>query len=97
VNSAFGFAFWVMAAPLFPTDVVGLTAAIIAASTIVALLASLGVGSTLTQSLPEQGLSADWWDRSACMPIGMLWRCPSSWTAEALHEPDQRARCACGR
>src|SRR5438309_9146952 len=60
VNSAFGFAFWVVAARLFPTEVVGLTAALIAAGTIIALLASLGVGATLIQSLPEQRNSAGW-------------------------------------
>jgi O-antigen/teichoic acid export membrane protein len=60
VNSAFGFVFWLIAARLFAPDVVGLTAAIIATSTVVALLASLGVGSTLIQSLPEHGWSTGW-------------------------------------
>ena len=60
VNSAFGFAFWLLAARLFPTQVVGLTAALISAGTIVVLLASLGVGGTLIQSLPEQKEPAGW-------------------------------------
>jgi O-antigen/teichoic acid export membrane protein len=60
VNSAFGYAFWLVAARLFPTEVVGLTAALIAASTIIALLASLGVGGALIQSLPEEASSAGW-------------------------------------
>jgi O-antigen/teichoic acid export membrane protein len=60
VNSALGFVFWIVAARLFTAQVVGLTAAIVGASTIVVLLASLGVGGTLIQSLPEQGKSAGW-------------------------------------
>lgn len=60
VNSGLGFVFWVLAARLFTADVVGLIAAIVAASTMVMLLASLGVGGTLIQSLPEQGKSAGW-------------------------------------
>ena len=60
VNSFFGFMFWLLAARLFPVHVVGLTAALIAASTIVVLLASLGVGGTLIQSLPGQKESASW-------------------------------------
>ncbi|HEV2029133.1 MAG TPA: oligosaccharide flippase family protein [Candidatus Dormibacteraeota bacterium] len=60
VNSGFGFAFWVVAARLFPTEVVGVTAALMAAGTIIALLASLGVGATLIQSLPEQRSSTGW-------------------------------------
>jgi O-antigen/teichoic acid export membrane protein len=60
VNSAFGFVFWLLAARLFAAHIVGLTAAITAASTIVVLVASLGVGGTLIQSLPEQGKSVGW-------------------------------------
>ena len=60
VNSALGFVFWVLAARLFTAEVVGLTAAIVAASTIVVLLASLGAGGTLIQSLPEQTGSSGW-------------------------------------
>ncbi len=60
VNSAFGFVFWLLAARLFTVQVVGLTAAIVSASTIILLLASLGVGGMLIQSLPEQGKPAGW-------------------------------------
>ena len=60
VNSALGFVFWVLAARLYTAEVVGLTAAIVAAGTIVVLLASLGVGGTLIQSLPEQAGSSGW-------------------------------------
>ncbi len=45
--------FWLLAARLFPAEIVGLTAALIAVGTIIVLLASLGVGGTLIQSLPE--------------------------------------------
>jgi len=60
VNSAFGFVFWLLAARLFSTQAVGLTAALIATATIVMLLASLGVGGMLIQSLPEQRDRAGW-------------------------------------
>lgn len=60
VNSAFGYLFWFLAARLFPARVVGLTAGLIAASMILSLLASLGVGGTLIQSLPEARMSARW-------------------------------------
>ena len=60
VNSVFGFAFWLVAARTFPAHVVGLTAALISASTIVILLASLGVGGTLIQSLPTQREPTGW-------------------------------------
>jgi len=60
VNSAFGFVFWLLAARLFTAHAVGLTAAIVSASTIVVLLASVGVGGTLIQSLPGQVKPAGW-------------------------------------
>ncbi len=60
VNSALGFLYWLLAARLFPAQVVGLTAAVISASTIVLLLASLGVGGTLIQSLPQRQKPAGW-------------------------------------
>ncbi len=60
VQSAFGFAFWLLAARLFPAHVVGLIAAIVSASTIVVLLASLGVGGMLIQSLPAKRVLAGW-------------------------------------
>ena len=61
VNSAFGFAFWFVAARLFTARDVGLTAAIISASTVVIILASIGVGGMLIQSLPEHERSESWW------------------------------------
>jgi O-antigen/teichoic acid export membrane protein len=60
INSIFGFAFWLVAARTFPAHVVGLTAALIAASTIAILLASLGVGGTLIQSLPTKKDPGAW-------------------------------------
>jgi O-antigen/teichoic acid export membrane protein len=59
-NSVFGYVFWLLGARLFPAQVVGLTAALISASTILTLLASVGVGGMLVQSLPETGGSAAW-------------------------------------
>ena len=60
VTSAFGFAFWLVAARLFSAPAVGLTAAITSAGTIVVLVSSLGVGGTLIQSLPEQPKATAW-------------------------------------
>lgn len=60
VTSVFGFAFWLVAARLFTAEVVGLTAALIAAGMIVTLVASLGAGGTLIQSLPEQTERPEW-------------------------------------
>jgi O-antigen/teichoic acid export membrane protein len=60
VNSAFGFVFWLLAARLFTARDVGLTAAIVSASTIVVILASIGVGGMLIQSLPKQEEPSEW-------------------------------------
>jgi O-antigen/teichoic acid export membrane protein len=60
VTSAFGFVFWLVAARLFSAPVVGLTAAITSAGTIVVLVSSLGVGGTLIQSLPGQPDETGW-------------------------------------
>jgi O-antigen/teichoic acid export membrane protein len=60
INSIFGFVFWLVAAHLFSADVVGLTAALVSASTIVVLLASLGVSGMLIQSMPTQRNVEDW-------------------------------------
>jgi len=60
VNSAFGYAFWLVAAHLFPPSTVGLSAALISVSTLLSLLASLGASATLVQSLPVQRSAADW-------------------------------------
>jgi O-antigen/teichoic acid export membrane protein len=60
VNSFFGFLFWLVAAHLFSAHVVGLTAALVSASTIVVLLASLGVNGMLIQSMPTQKSAEGW-------------------------------------
>lgn len=59
-NSVLGYGFWLLSARLLPPSVVGLSAALISAATLVALLASVGVGTTLVQSLPENPTTADW-------------------------------------
>ena len=61
VNSACGFVFWFIAARLFAPRDVGLTAAITSASTIVVILATIGVGGTLIQSLPHWHESESRW------------------------------------
>jgi O-antigen/teichoic acid export membrane protein len=60
-NSACGFAFWLIAARLFAPRDIGLTAAITSASTIVVILATIGVGGTLIQSLPQRFHSESRW------------------------------------
>ena len=62
VTSAFGYVFWLVAARLYSAPVVGLTAAITSASTIVVALSIFGVGGTLIQSLPGQPKEeTGWW------------------------------------
>jgi O-antigen/teichoic acid export membrane protein len=60
VNSAFGYLFWLILARAYSAANVGLAAAVVAAGTIIAILACTGVGSTLVQSLPRQKSSTDW-------------------------------------
>jgi O-antigen/teichoic acid export membrane protein len=60
VSAAFGYVFWLLAAHLYSPAVVGLTAAVISAAAIMLLLASLGVGGTLIQSLPRQPKETEW-------------------------------------
>lgn len=60
VNSLFGYGFWVVAARLFPPSTVGLSAALISTATLISVLATMGVTSTLVQSLPQQPSAADW-------------------------------------
>jgi O-antigen/teichoic acid export membrane protein len=65
INSVFGFVFWLVAAHLFPASVVGLTAALVSASTIMVLLSSLGVSGMLIQSMSShkdaEGWSVTFW------------------------------------
>jgi O-antigen/teichoic acid export membrane protein len=60
VNSAFGYAFWLLAARLYTPATVGLTAAAISATSIVLMLSCLGVGGMLIQSLPRQPKETEW-------------------------------------
>ena len=60
INSVFGFIFWLVAARLFAASVVGLTAALISASTIMVLLSSLGVCGMLIQSMPSEKNTEAW-------------------------------------
>jgi O-antigen/teichoic acid export membrane protein len=60
VNSLLGYGFWLVAARMYPPAMVGLSAALISAGTLVSLVASMGVASTLVQSLPEQDSPEHW-------------------------------------
>lgn len=60
VNSIVGFGYWILAARLFPPDIVGIASTIMAVSSFVVILTTLGVGGMLIQSLPEQDKSSTW-------------------------------------
>jgi len=60
INSIFGFIFWLVAAHLFSAHIVGVTAALVSASTIVVLLSTLGVCGMLIQSMPAQKSAEGW-------------------------------------
>ncbi|HET9078044.1 MAG TPA: hypothetical protein VFN68_14000 [Acidimicrobiales bacterium] len=59
-NSLLGFAYWVVAARLFPTSTIGLAAAFIAAFSMAAMIANPAVHSGLTQALPRSGSGPEW-------------------------------------
>lgn len=61
VNSAFGYLFWLAVARLFPPSTVGLASAVISVSTIVSMVAQVGVAASLIQALPQQKNPSDWW------------------------------------
>jgi O-antigen/teichoic acid export membrane protein len=60
INSVFGFIFWLVAAHLFRAEIVGVTAALVSASTIVILLSTLGVNGMLILSMPTQKSAEGW-------------------------------------
>ncbi len=60
VTSALGYVFWMVAAHLYSASVVGLTAAVMSASSIVMMFSWVGVGGTLIQSLPGQSKGTGW-------------------------------------
>ena len=55
VNAGLGFIFWMVAARLYPTEDVGLGSALISAATLLAFIASLGLGHGLIRFLPGAG------------------------------------------
>jgi O-antigen/teichoic acid export membrane protein len=60
VSSAFGYVFWLLAAHLYSPTIVGLTAAVTSATTVILMLSMLGVGGMLIQSLPRQANRTEW-------------------------------------
>jgi O-antigen/teichoic acid export membrane protein len=60
VSSAFGYVFWLLAAHLYSPAIVGLTAAVTSATTVILMLSMLGVGGMLVQSLPRQPKQTEW-------------------------------------
>jgi len=55
MNSVLGFIFWIIAARLYSSEVVGLGSAIISAFRLLALFAELGLGTSLVRYLPAAG------------------------------------------
>jgi O-antigen/teichoic acid export membrane protein len=55
INSALVFVFWIIAARLYPPEVVGSGSAIISACRLLALFAELGLGTSLVRYLPAAG------------------------------------------
>jgi O-antigen/teichoic acid export membrane protein len=66
LQAALGFAFWVIAARLFSTADVGRASSLIAATTIIAYVALLGLNSTFVRYLPTAP------DRDAMLTAGLL-------------------------
>src|SRR5581483_8813604 len=59
-TSVFGYGFWILAAHLYSTYDVGLGSALISAMSLASLLANLGMGSTLVQTLPRRVAGYAW-------------------------------------
>lgn len=73
VNSALGYAFWVLAARTYSTREVGFSAALISAMTLAAMLSNMGAGSTLVQTLPTRRAGRDWSRTvNACLGAGFV-------------------------
>jgi O-antigen/teichoic acid export membrane protein len=60
VNSALGFAFWILAARLYSTHAVGLATALISAMMLVSMLSNVGGGAGLVQRLPTRHSAQEW-------------------------------------
>lgn len=59
-NSLLGFVYWVVAARMYPTGTIGLSAAFIAAFSLAGMVANPAVHSGLTQSLPRAASGRPW-------------------------------------
>ena len=81
VNSALGYAFWVLVARSDPPHAVGVATAIVAAFTLVSLLTNLGAHSTLVESLPSREAGREW---SLTVNAAVLSSCVAGAVAGAL-------------
>ena len=59
-NAGFGYLYWMVAARLFEDAVVGRATAVIAAMNLTALVANLGLGTSLVDHLPSRRDNASW-------------------------------------
>ncbi len=60
VNAGFGYLYWMVAARLFEDATVGRATAVISAMNLTALVANLGLGTSLVQHLPGRKTDAAW-------------------------------------
>lgn len=60
VNAGFGYVYWMVAANLFADATVGRATAVISAMNLTALVANLGLGTSLVQHLPGRKTDASW-------------------------------------
>ncbi len=60
ITSAFGYAYWVAAAHLFPASQVGLATALVSLMTVTAIVANFGTGPALVQRLPTRTSIEGW-------------------------------------
>lgn len=68
-RSLLGFAYWVVAARMFPTSTIGLAAAFVSAYQLAAMIANPAIHSALTQELPAAGTEDEW---SSLVNVGIL-------------------------
>jgi O-antigen/teichoic acid export membrane protein len=59
-TSIFGYFFWILATHLYSPYAIGLGSALISAMTLASILANLGMGSTLVQTLPRRETGYAW-------------------------------------
>ena len=75
VTSVFGFAYWWLAARLFPPSAVGFASAAISAMMLLGTICMLGLGTLLTGELPRQAAQAGALISAALITVGAVGGC----------------------